>query len=215
MPNKREKPMHRSTIILLALLALVLTTGVVAAQTGALAGLTQPIVVTIDQAVPADVTIAIAQEDGAVITATVPITVGVSLQIKIDGAQVVSVAPADAEPAAIAVATVQAAAAGDQVDAAGRPFTTELPENITIDQLESSVNSLDKLELIGDITNVSDEPLKFVQLIITLYGEDGSILGVETTYTSLTTIEPGQTSPFRMISSTDGASVASYRIQIE
>lgn len=209
--------MHRSTFIPIALLALVLTTGAVAAQTGALAGLAQPIVVTIDQVVPADVTLAIVQGDGAVVTTTVPITVGVSLQIKIDGATVVAVAPAAAEPATVAVAAVEVAAAGDQVDAAGRAYSTELAENITLDQIESSLNALDKLEIIGDITNTGDEPLKYVQLIATLYAEDGSILGVETAYSSLDTISPGQTSPFRLMamSVVDGASVASYRIQIE
>lgn len=208
--------MHRSLLLSIAVLTLATTgAGVVAAQNGALASLAQPVVVTIAQAVPADVTIAIAQDDGAVVTATVPITVGVNLQITIDGAQVVSVAPAAAEPPAVEVATVQAAAAGDLVDAAGRPYTAELADAYTLAQVESSVNALGKIEIIGDVTNIGDEPAKYVNLIITLYGEDGAILGVETTYTSLNTIEPGQTSPFRMISLTDGAAVANYRIQIE
>lgn len=209
--------MKRTLVITVTtVLVTLLLVGIAAAQTGALAGLAQPLLITIDQVVPADVTLAIQQEDGAVLTTTVPITVGVSLQIKIDGAQVVSVAPvADAEPAAIDVATAPASAASDQVDAAGRAYTTELPATITLDQVESSLNSLDGIEIIGDITNIGEEETGYVELIFTLYAADGSILGVENTYAKLQAIAPGQTSPFRLMTTSDGADVATYRIQVE
>lgn len=85
----------------------LLVVGIAAAQNGAFAGLAQPIVVAINQTVPADVTLAISQDDGTILTTTVPITVGVNLQIAIDGANVVSVEPAaSAEDPVIAVEQV-------------------------------------------------------------------------------------------------------------
>ena len=92
-----------------AIVATVLTVflaSLAVAQSGALVGLAQPVIVTVDQLVPVDVTLAIPQDDGSVITTTAPLTVGVSLQIKIDGNHVIAVEPtAEAEPAEVGVAT--------------------------------------------------------------------------------------------------------------
>lgn len=197
-----------------SLVATLLVVGFAAAQNGAFAGLAQPIVVAIDQAVPADVTLAIPQDDGTILTTTVPITVGVNLQIAIDGAGIVSVEPAaSAEEPVVDVEQIDPT--GDQIDSAGRPYSVEIPEAIALEQVESSTNVLEKLEIIGDLTNTGDQPLKYTELIVTLFDADGTILGVETTYAKLQTIEPGQTSPFRLMATAAGDDVASYRIQIE
>ncbi len=82
---------------------LALAGGAAIAQTGVLAGLTQPFVVSIEQQVPVEVTLALPMEDGTVITATAPITVGVSLQVKIDGAHVVAVSSSEAAPVSAVV----------------------------------------------------------------------------------------------------------------
>lgn len=87
----------------LVLTLLILLAGVAIAQSGALPGLTQPVLVTVSQSIPADITLAIPQEDGAVLTVTAPITVGVNLQITIDGVHVVAVEAGDTEPPAVAV----------------------------------------------------------------------------------------------------------------
>ena len=76
------------TIVLAVGLALVLGATALG-QGGQLAGLVQPQVVSIEQLVPVDVTLAVPLDDGSVVTATAPITVGISLQVKIDGAGVV------------------------------------------------------------------------------------------------------------------------------
>lgn len=99
--RKRLAPAVVVVVVLTVFLA-----GIAVAQSGVLAGLAQPVVVSIEQLVPVDVTLALPQQDGSVITTTAPLTVGVSLQIKIDGNHVVAVAPAaEAEPAEVAVAT--------------------------------------------------------------------------------------------------------------
>ena len=80
--------MRRATLITIitTVISTLFLVGLAAAQTGAFAGLTQPLLVTVEQVVPVDVTVAIPQADDTVLTATVPLTVGVNLQIKIDGA---------------------------------------------------------------------------------------------------------------------------------
>lgn len=94
-------------IIGIAAVATLFVVGFAAAQSNVFAGLAQPILVAIDQTVPADVTLAIPQDDGTILTTTVPITVGVSLQIAIDGASVVSVEPAvSTEDPAVTVESV-------------------------------------------------------------------------------------------------------------
>lgn len=92
--------------VVIAIALALLLAGLAVAQSGALAGLAQPVIVTVDQLVPVEVTLAIPQDDGSVLDVTAPLTVGVSLQIKIDGNHVIAVEPAaEAEPAEVAVAT--------------------------------------------------------------------------------------------------------------
>jgi hypothetical protein len=207
--------MHRTALVTVVTAALttLLLVSLAAAQTGAFAGLSQPLLVTVDQAVPADITLAIPQADGSVVTATAPITVGVNLQIKIDGAHVVAVAVAEADPASVSAAAGELA--GELVDGSGIPYTSEAPDILRLEQVESAVNSLDRLEIYGDITNLDDDDLEYVEIIVTLYDQAGAIVGVETTFAKLSVIVPGQTSPFRLQSSIDADEIASYRIQID
>jgi hypothetical protein len=87
------------SVAVLAAVVLALVFGAAAlGQDGLLAGLVQPLVVNIEQQVPVDVTLAVPLDDGSVVTATTPITVGIALQVKIDGAGVVSVEAEEAEP---------------------------------------------------------------------------------------------------------------------
>lgn len=90
--------------------------GIAVAQTEGGAGLVRPLVVSIEQAVPVELTLAVAQGDGAVVTMTAPITVAVGLRIRIDGDQVVAVAPVEnaASPVvAVEAAPVMAPASGE------------------------------------------------------------------------------------------------------
>jgi hypothetical protein len=201
------------TIVTAAITTLFLVS-LAAAQSGAFAGLAQPILVAIDQTVPADVTLAIPQDDGTVLTTTVPITVGVNLQITIDGAQVVTIEPAaEVDDADISVEALPAPD-DEQVDSAGRTYTVELAEGLTLEQVESNENGLGGISIFGDITNTSDDKAESVAIIATIYDDSGTMLGVENTFAKLQEIEPGQTSPFQVLSMIDAGDVAGYRLQI-
>ncbi len=205
---------HSRFLALAAGAALVLAAGVSAlAQDGLLAGLAQPVVVNIEQQVPVDVTLALPQADGAVVTATAPITVDIALQVKIDGAGVVSVVAGEAEPAK---ALVEATApSGTSLDKEGRTYTTEVPEGLEITQLESKVNALDDIELIGEVRNTGDAALEYVEVVATFYGADGSIVEVASTYLDLDMLEPGQAAPFKMLPNVPGADVTEYKLQVK
>jgi len=201
------------TIVTAAITTLFLVS-LAAAQSGAFAGLAQPILVAIDQTVPADVTLAIPQDDGTILTTTVPITVGVNLQITIDGAQVVAIEPAaEIDDADISVEALPATD-DEQVDGAGRTYTVELAEGLTLEQVESNENGLGGISIFGDITNTSDDKAESVAIIATIYDDSGTMLGVENTFAKLQEIEPGQTSPFQVLSMIDAGDVAGYRLQI-
>ena len=201
------------TIVTAAITTLFLVS-LAAAQSGAFAGMAQPILVAIDQTVPADVTLAIPQDDGTVLTTTVPITVGVNLQITIDGAQVVAIEPAaDGDDADISVEALPVTD-DEQVDGAGRTYTVELSEGLVLEQVESGENGLGGISIFGDITNTSDDKADTVAIIATLYDDAGTMLGVENTFAKLQEIEPGQTSPFQVLSMIDSGDVAGYRLQI-
>lgn len=88
----------KHTALLLGVSLAIMLAGYAAAET-VLPGLAQPVLVVVEQVVPADITLTIPQDDGATITVTAPISVGVNLQITIDGANVLAVVQAaEAEP---------------------------------------------------------------------------------------------------------------------
>ncbi len=185
--------------------------GLAVAQSGALAGLAQPMIVTVEQAVPVEIVLALPQDDGTMLDVTAPLTVGVSLQVRIDGTGVVAVDAAGDSKTAVTVATDDAAL----VDGEGRAYTVDLPAGIDLVQIESQENELGELAVIGEVQNTGAAALEYVEIVGTFYDEEGVIVWTESTYLDLEIVEPGQSSPFRMLLSVPAADVASYRIQAQ
>lgn len=201
-------------VLYICAVAAVLTiavAGLAVAQSGTFAGLAQPVIVTVEQAVPVEVVLALPQEDGTVLDMTAPLTVGVSLQVKIDGTGVVAVDAVGDSEAAVTVATDDAAL----VDGEGRAYTVDLPADIDLVQIESQENELGELAVIGEVQNTGAAALEYVEIVGTFYDEEGVIVWTESTYLDLEIVEPGQSSPFRMLLSVPAADVASYRIQAQ
>jgi hypothetical protein len=214
-----RKYLAPATVVTAALT--VFLAGIAVAQSGALAGLAQPVIINIEQLVPVDVTLAIPQDDGSVITTTAPLTVGVSLQIKIDGNHVVAVAPAaEAEPAEVAVATEEPAPAaedeetGGLVDLSGIPYEVRATDGIVIKQVRSKA-VLSMTQLIGEIENQTDEPLKYLTMSINFYDANGDLLDLGMGVATSDTIEPGGESGFQATANVDLNDVASYVIEVQ
>lgn len=185
--------------------------GLAVAQSGAFAGLAQPVIVTVEQAVPVEIVLALPQEDGTMLDVTAPLTVGVSLQVKIDGTGVVAVDAVGDSEAAVTVAADDAAL----VDGEGRAYTVDLPAGIDLVQIESQENELGELAVIGEVQNTGTAALEYVEIVGTFYDEEGVIVWTESTYLDLEIVEPGQSSSFRMLLSVPAADVTSYRIQAQ
>lgn len=210
------------TLAAIVVLAFVLTAGALA-QDGLLAGLVQPQVVNIEQQVPVVVTLRLPMEDGTVVTTTAPITVGVALQVKIDGVGVTSVVAGDAAPAvASAHDTTEddgqstestESPSGQLVDLAGIPYTVDAADDIAILQVRSK-ESLGMTSLVGELQNNGRQTAKFVGLTVKFYDADGNLLDVGSGAATTQEIEPGGTSAFRVISSVEPGDVASYAIEI-
>jgi hypothetical protein len=61
------------------------------------------------------------------------------------------------------------------------------------------VDSTGNLHIVGEVINESFQPLRFVQIIATFYDSNNSVIGTDFTFTSPSTIQPGQRAPFDMI----------------
>jgi hypothetical protein len=66
------------------------------------------------------------------------------------------------------------------------------------------VDSTGNLHIVGEVINESFQPLRFVQIIATFYDFNNSVIGTDFTFTSPSTIPPGQRAPFDIIVS-DGS----------
>jgi len=206
--------MKRIAFLLTVLALLVTATAAVAlAQTNLVASMLNPLIVTIEEEVPVEVTVATALGDGVVVTSTVPITVGVSLAVTIAGDGVVTMEAGEAVGAGV---EVEAIPAGEEmIDNSGLSYTLEIADHLELVQLTTTEDSLDDLDIIGEIRNLDDDPVERIRITITLYDHDGNMLDVHNGSMANSEIAPGMSGPFTTYISTDFDDVGSYRIQIE
>jgi hypothetical protein len=74
---------------------------------------------------------------------------------------------------------------------------TEIPPRILSDN--NYFSSTGTFHIVGEIINESFEPVRFVKIIATFYDSNNSVIGTDFTYTSPSTLQPGQKAPFDMI----------------
>jgi hypothetical protein len=74
---------------------------------------------------------------------------------------------------------------------------TEIPPRILSDN--NYVASTGNLHIVGEVINESFESMTFVKIIATFYDSNNNVIGTDFTYTSPSTLQPGQKAPFDMI----------------
>ncbi len=72
-------------------------------------------------------------------------------------------------------------------------------EVIILDNHSSYASSGGQLYVVGEVENVGDKDVKFVQITATFYDENNTVVDTETTYSGLTVIPPGFRSPFQLL----------------
>jgi hypothetical protein len=215
MKNLRSLMLAAAIVI-----ALLLAAGALA-QDGLLAGLVQPLVVNIEQQVPVDVTLSLPLDDGTIVTATAPLTVGIALQVNIDGAGVVAVTAGEAEPVELAAEAAPAPAAsqpeavgGALVDLSGIPYSVQTDLPVAITQVRSQA-MFGTTRLVGEIVNNGDEELRYITLMVNFYDADGKLLDMGFGSVTADTLGPGETSGLNALASVELDDVARYTIEIE
>lgn len=109
-------------------------------------------------------------------------------------------------PAGIAHISLQT-----QWDAAfDAPFT-----GLTVlDGARVSKDSIGFRHISGQVRNDSGVPAQFVKVIATFYGADGTVVDTDFTYTKLDTLQPGQVSPFELITQ-PSTSAVNFKLQVQ
>lgn len=68
--------------------------------------------------------------------------------------------------------------------------------------------------IVGEIQNNNDYPMMFVEIVATLYDDDGKVVGTDFTYTFLDVIPPGGKSPFET-GTDEWEGTTNYKLQAE
>lgn len=209
---------RRSTLTVLGIVCVVtgsLFSAVAWGQVAGLLGQFSPFVVDIHQAVPVVVSVPVEVSDGETMTATVPLTVSVALQVRVDGQQA-AVVSADVPAAEVVIATATPAGE-DLVDSLGYPYRV-LPgdENIALYDWEVFIDSRNYFSIAGRLENQSDNmQFSLVDLILRFYRADGSVLAIETPSANSRWIEPGEDMRFEQSLYVDISKAARYEIIID
>lgn len=80
---------------------------------------------------------------------------------------------------------------------------------------QSSVDSLGRLRLLGEVTNIGADDAYFVRATVSFYDATGALVGVGLADTNPRTIAPGKTAPFDLVAEVDADEVVRYRVSVE
>lgn len=71
---------------------------------------------------------------------------------------------------------------------------TDVPPRILTDN--NYVDSIGTLHIVGEVINESYQPVRYVRITATFYDSNNSVIGTDYTFTSPSTLQPGQRAPF-------------------
>lgn len=198
--------------LLLLVVVLSASAGFALAQEGAL-GRLQPLLIDIQQQVPVEVTFVLDTTEPQ--TVTVPMALDLNLQIGLSSTMTPVVSVAATGPALVSVS--QLLAEGQPLtDNEDIPYQIEGAEGIEIIQWRVAEDYAANFGALGELRNLDEKrDLGAVELIVSLYDSQGNLLGVNSGYMQLDTVEPGGTSPFRLLTTTPLEDVARYLVQVE
>jgi len=92
--------------------------------------------------------------------------------------------------------------------------TNNKRRNIEIVNNSSNVNSINYLEISGQVKNNTSESQEYVQIVGTFYDENGVVVDVGITYSSVDVLQPGGTSPFKLTIK-NREEITDYKLQVQ
>lgn len=185
--------------------------GVGLAQDGLL-GRFSPFVINVEQAVPVTVAVPVEIDGGDMLTATVPMTVSVALQVRVDGPGA-AVVVEDAPTPAVTVA----ASEGAEVDDLGYPYEILASEHaVAIEEWEVFIDSRGDFAVTGKVVNESEgEQFSLVEIAVRFYRADGTLLDVGSVSASSRWLKPGESSRFDSSLYVDPDQVDHYEVTVD
>jgi hypothetical protein len=167
-----------------------------AGQSGTVAAVVQPFVVNVSQAVPVDLTVAVTTADGEEITVTAPITVGIDLQVQIDGPGRITVDAGEVRAAAVSVEPVDTGA--ENTDDLGIPYTIELDSHdVAIVEWTTYADTNDQFNISGVVRQLAGTDLvSDIVTTVRFYDHDGNLIAVDDVLNVAYRLQPGGTSRF-------------------
>ena len=96
-------------------------------------------------------------------------------------------------------------------------YSTTSEQPLTGLRIQSSSASVggEYCEIVGEVSNSSNMPAEFVNIIATFYDSTGAVIDTSFTYTDIDVVQAGGTAPFRLSSYPRKISPASYKVQVQ
>lgn len=212
--------MKRTRILILvgiAFLALLVVTLPAIAQEGQ--AVLEPLVIKVEQQVPAQAEVQIPDGNGGTTSATIPLTLDVALQVKIQGDEVSLTGTGEMPEAIVSVAEGPV----ETTDMAGVKVTIENQAGVSVLQINSR-DMLGGFYAEGIVINGSERTVSAAELAATFYNAAGEVLGYQTgqlgfTGMGLDKVPPGAMAPFiispGLSGGVDASQVDHYEVEVK
>lgn len=195
-------------------LTLVLILGV-AAQSQKVAGIVEPFVVNITQAVPIDLTLAIITESGEKITSTVPITVGVNLQVQVEGSNTIAVQADETQPVSVAVKQINSGE--ENTDDLGIPYTIAVDSNdIEFTEWTTYSDTNDRFNISAVVKQAAGtDPISDIATTVRFFDQDGKLISVDDVPNVAFSLEPGGINRFEHRAQLAAKEIGRYEVEFQ
>jgi len=171
-----------------------------------------PFLIDVTQAVPIDVTVTLPNADGEPITTTVPLTVSVNLQVRVESPYSVTVIT----PTTPTVDITPIESAATLTDDLGLPYQLlSIDTGLRIIEWTAYRDSNNNLNFAGELRNISiDKRFSLAEIVVRLYRADGTILEIEDLSAGGRWVEPDETIRFDGWNNANITQIAHYTIKI-
>lgn len=169
----------------------------------------QPFTVTIQKQQPVSLSISV-PIDNKIVTATVPLTLSVNLEVEVSGEDGISVLVLDAEPITTTMKSLP-----DRDDALGNQFSIQSPDEIKIVEWTAYAKS-GRLSIVGKVINESqDRRFSLVDFSFRFYNEDGELINAASASAGGRWVEPGESLPLDFKDLAELDSFAKYEVIVD
>jgi hypothetical protein len=186
-----------------------------AAQSKTVAAMVQPFVVDINQSVPVSLTLALVTNDGEEITTTVPVTLGINLQVQVNGTNTVTLRADEAQPVSVAVQQINSGE--ENADDLAIPYTIAVDSSdIEFTEWTTYSDTNDQFNISAVVKQAAGtDPISDIATTVRFFDQNGKLISVDDVPNVAHGLKPGGINRFEHRAQLTAQEIGRYEVEFQ